>query len=344
VSPKSVTIRDVAREAGVSVATASRVLNGKDVVKPMTRDRILSVMAELGFSPSPAARRLSLGRTLTIGVVVSFLTRPQAAERLRGVDAVLADSEFDLVIYNVESVQKRDHYLGTLTRSQRTDGLLVMSLPPSDDAASALVGSPVPVIFIDVHTPTVDHLPRVIGDDVAGGAIAARHLVDLGHRSIAFIGDALAGPFGFTSSHDREHGFRDELSRFGIDVPDEWIGHGAHGRYEARELARRMLAGERRPTAIFSASDTQAMGVVAAARELGLHVPEDLSVIGYDDIEAADYVGLTTVRQQLFESGRLGAQLLLAEIESRSEEPAIVRLAPELVVRVTTAPPKEGRW
>ncbi len=131
---KSVTIRDVARHAGVSVATASRALNGKDVVNPQTRDRILSVMEELGFSPSPAARRLSLGRTLTVGVVVSFLTRPQAAERLRGVDAVLTDSEFDLVIYNVESVQKRDHYLGTLAQSQRTDGL------DRDVAASARLG------------------------------------------------------------------------------------------------------------------------------------------------------------------------------------------------------------
>ena len=343
-SRKSVTIRDVAREAGVSVATASRVLNGKDVVKPLTRDRILLVMAELGFSPSPAARRLSLGRTLTIGVVVSFLTRPQAAERLRGVDAVLADSEFDLVIYNVESVQKRDHYLGTLTRSQRADGLIVMSLPPTGDAAAILVGSPVPVVFIDVHTPSVDHLPRVIGDDVAGGAIAARHLLDLGHRSIAFIGDAVADPFGFTSSRDRERGFREGLGLGGVDIPDAWVGHGAHGRYEARDLAHRMLTGQRRPSAIFCASDTQALGVIAAAREIGLHVPDDLSVIGYDDIEAADYVGLTTVRQQLFESGRRGAELLLAEIESRSEAPAIAQLEPELVVRVTTAPPKEGRW
>ena len=340
---KSVTIRDVAREAGVSVATASRVLNGKDVVKPLTRDRILSVMAELGFSPSPAARRLSLGRTLTIGVVVSFLTRPQAAERLRGVDAVLADSEFDLVIYNVESVQKRDHYLGTLTRSQRADGLLVMSLPPSAEAADVLVGSPVPVVFIDVHTPSVERLPRVVGDDVAGGAMAARHLLDLGHRSIAFIGDALADPFGFTSSRDRERGFREELARAGIDLPDQAIGHGAHGRYEARDLARRMLDRQDRPSAIFTASDTQALGVIAAAREMGLHVPDDLSVIGYDDIEAADYVGLTTVRQQLFESGRRGAEILLAQIDDRSEAPVISQLEPELVVRVTTAPPKEGR-
>ena len=340
---KTVTIRDVARHAGVSVATASRALNGSQVVNPQTRDRILSVMEELGFTPSPAARRLSLGRTLTIGVVVSFLTRPQAAERLRGVDVVLTDSEFDLVIYNVESVQKRDHYLGTLAQSQRTDGLLVMSLPPNAEAGPVLGRAPVPVVFIDVHTPSVDGLPRVIGDDVAGGALAAQHLLDLGHRDIGFIGDAMEDPFGFTSSRDREAGLTRELARAGIEIPRPWVGHGAHGRYEARDLARRMLLGDRRPSAIFTASDTQALGVIAAARDLGLHVPDDLSVIGYDDIEAADYVGLTTVRQQLFESGRRGAEILMAEIAARSEQPPVAHLSPELVVRATTAPPKEGR-
>lgn len=340
---KAVTIRDVARQAGVSVATASRALNGKAIVSPHTRDRILGVMEELGFTPSPAARRLSLGRTLTVGVVVSFLTRPQAAERLRGVDAVLTDSEFDLVIYNVESVSKRDHYLGTLAQSHRTDGLLVMSLPPSAEAAADISRSPVPVVFIDVHTPTVERLPRVVGDDVNGGALAARHLLDLGHRAIAFIGDAVEDPFGFTSSRDREQGLIGELGATGVRIPPAWIGHGAHGRYEARYLAHRMLTDERRPTAIFTASDTQALGVIAAAREIGLHVPDDLSVIGYDDIEAADYVGLTTIRQQLFESGRRGAEILLSEIKARSEQSPVARLAPELVVRATTAPPKEGR-
>jgi len=343
VARKTVTIRDVAREAGVSVATASRALNGKDIVNAQTRDRILLVMEELGFTPSPSARRLSLGRTLTVGVVVSFLTRPQAAERLRGVDAVLTDSEFDLVIYNVESVQKRDHYLNTLAQSQRTDGLLVMSLPPPATAVPILGRSPVPVVFIDVHTPSVAAMPRVTGDDVAGGALAARHLLDLGHRSVGYVGDAVEDPFGFTSSRDREHGLRRELAAAGVTIPDEWVGHGAHGRYEARDLARRMLTGERRPTAIFTASDTQALGVVAAARELGLHVPDDLSVVGYDDIEAADYVGLTTVRQQLFKSGQRGAEILLAEIRSRSEQTPVVHITPELVVRATTAPPKEGR-
>jgi DNA-binding LacI/PurR family transcriptional regulator len=343
VPKKSVTIRDVARRAGVSVATASRALNGKNVVNPQTRDRILGVMEELGFSPSPAARRLSLGRTLTVGVVVSFLTRPQAAERLRGVDAVLTDSEFDLVIYNVESVQKRDHYLETLAQSQRADGLLVMSLPPRADVAPSLAQAHVPVVFIDVHTPALARMPRVIGDDARGAAMAARHLLDLGHRDIGFVGDAIEDPFGFTSSRDREQGLRQELASAGVQIPDRWVGHGAHGRYEARDLARRMLTDDHRPTAIFSASDTQALGVIAAARELGLHIPEDLSVIGYDDIEAADYVGLTTIRQQLFESGRRGAEILLSEIEGRSEEPPVAQLAPELVVRATTAPPKEGR-
>ena len=340
---KSVTIRDVARHAGVSVATASRALNPNGVVNLQTRQRILTVMEELGFTPSPAARRLSLGRTLTVGVVVSFLTRPQAAERLRGVDAVLGDSEFDLVIYNVESVQKRNHYLDTLAQSQRTDGLLVMSLPPRPEAMDVLTRAPVPVVFIDVHTPSIEAMPRVIGDDEAGGAMAASHLLELGHREIAFIGDALEDPFGFTSSTDREAGFRRELAASGVNIPADRVGHGAHGRYEARDLARRMLTDDDRPTAIFAASDTQAFGVVAAARDLGLGVPDDLSVIGYDDIEAADYVGLTTIRQQLFESGRRGAEILLAEIEGRSPEPAIAQLEPELVARETTAPAKEGR-
>lgn len=340
---KSVTIRDVARHAGVSVATASRALNPNGVVNLQTRQRILTVMEELGFTPSPAARRLSLGRTLTVGVVVSFLTRPQAAERLRGVDAVLGDSEFDLVIYNVESVQKRNHYLDTLAQSQRTDGLLVMSLPPRPEAVDVLTRAPVPVVFIDVHTPSIEAMPRVIGDDEAGGAMAASHLLDLGHREIAFIGDALEDPFGFTSSTDREAGFRRELAASGVNIPADRVGHGAHGRYEARDLARRMLTDDDRPTAIFAASDTQAFGVVAAARDLGLGVPDDLSVIGYDDIEAADYVGLTTIRQQLFESGRRGAEILLTEIEGRSPEPAIAQLEPELVARATTAPAKEGR-
>jgi DNA-binding LacI/PurR family transcriptional regulator len=337
------TLRDVAIQAGVSKATASRVLNGSAQVDPDTRRRVLHAMAELEYTPSSAARRLSLGRTLTISVVTSFLTRPQAAERLRGVDAVLGDSEFDLVIYNVESVDKRDQYLHGLALAQRTDGLLVISLPPREEDARRLSSAAIPVVVIDAHAPAVEGLPHVVGDDIAGGEAATRHLLGLGHRRIGFVGDEFDDPFGFTSSRHRFMGYERALASAGVLARPDLVALGAHSRYEARELAARLLSAGERPSAIFTASDTQALGVISAAHEAGLRVPEDLSVIGYDDIEIAEYLGLTTVRQQLFESGRLGAEMLLAEVRSRSTVPPSIVLAPEVVARGTTAPPREGR-
>lgn len=324
------------------MATASRVLNRNELVNDETRRRVLQVMDELSFTPSHAARRLSLGRTLTISVVITFLTRPQAAERLRGVDAVLSDSEFDLVIYNVETVEKRDQYLTTLPVAQRTDGLLVISLPPSQEEVARLAAAAVPVVVIDAHAPGLEALPRVVGDDIAGGELATRHLLELGHRRIGFVGDAFENPFGFTSGRDRYAGYERALASTGLSVQADVVALGAHGRYEARELGMRLLTSPDPPTAIFAASDTQALGIMAAARELGLRIPEDLSIIGYDDIEAADYVGLTTVRQQLFESGRSGAEILLKEIEKRSATVPLVSLAPSVVFRATTAAPKGG--
>jgi DNA-binding LacI/PurR family transcriptional regulator len=337
------TLQDVARRAGVSKATASRVLNGSRQVHPGTRMRVLDAMSDLEYTPSSSARRLSLGRTLTISVVTSFLTRPQAAERLRGVDAVLGDSEFDIVIYNVETIEKRDQYLSGLAFAQRTDGLLVISLPPREEDLPRLSSAAIPVVVIDAHAPAVEGLPHVVGDDVAGGEAATRHLMDLGHERIAFLGDQFDNPFGFTSSRHRYIGYEQALSDAGHGRRSELVALGAHSRYEARELARDLLGRDDRPSAIFAASDTQALGVISAAHEAGLRVPEDLSVVGYDDIEIADYVGLTTVRQGLFESGRLGAEMLLAEVRSRSATTPSVVLPPELVVRGTTAPPKEGR-
>lgn len=340
---KAVTIRDVARRAGVSVATASRAMNGMQIVNTQTRERIVAVSEELGFTPSPAARRLSLGKTMTVGVVISYLTRPQAVERLRGIDEVFADTELDLIVYNVESVHKRDHFFGTVIDPHRHDGALVVSLPPPPDAAPILERAAVPIVFVDVHVPAVSAMPRVVGNDVEGGALAVRHLLDLGHRRIGLISDATEDPFGFTSSRDRKAGMLRELSVAGLELPPHLVGHGEHGRYEARDLALRMLRADDRPTAIFAASDTQALGVLAAAHEAGVNVPEDLSVIGYDDIEAADYVGLTTIRQRLIESGRHGAELLLGEMAGRSIPAPAVSLPPELVVRSTTAPPKAQR-
>jgi DNA-binding LacI/PurR family transcriptional regulator len=336
------TLQDVATHAGVSKATASRVLNGSARVDPTTRLRVLDSMARLEYTPSVLARRLSLGRTLTISVVTSFLTRPQAAERLRGVEAILSDSEFDLVIYNVESVEKRDQYLRSLALAQRSDGLLVISLPPRPEDVVRLSSAAIPVVVIDAHGPAVEALPHVVGADSTGGELATKHLLELGHRAVAFLGDQFENPFGFTSSRHRFMGYERALASVGLTPRADLVALGAHSRYEARELAARMLAAAERPTAVFAASDTQALGVISAAHDAGIHVPDDLSVIGYDDIEIADYLGLTTVRQHLFESGRLGAELLLSEIRARSATAPSIVLAPEVVVRATTTPPKEG--
>lgn len=336
------TLQDVATHAGVSKATASRVLNGSARVDPTTRLRVLDAMARLEYTPSVLARRLSLGRTLTISVVTSFLTRPQAAERLRGVEAVLSDSEFDLVIYNVETVEKRDQYLHSLALAQRSDGLLVISLPPRPEDVVRLSSAAIPVVVIDAHGPAVETMAHVVGDDNTGGELATKHLLELGHRDVAFLGDQFENPFGFTSSRHRFMGYERALASVGIAPRSDLIALGAHSRYEARELAARMLAADHHPTAVFAASDTQALGVISAAHDAGIHVPDDLSVVGYDDIEIADYVGLTTVRQHLFESGRLGAELLLSEVRARSATPPSIVLPPEVVVRGTTAPPKEG--
>jgi DNA-binding LacI/PurR family transcriptional regulator len=334
------TIDDVAARAGVSRTTTSRVLNNRPRVDEETRRRVLRAIDELGYVPSPTARRLSLGRTWTVDVVASYLTRPQAIERLQGAESVLGDSAFDIVIHNVESPERRERYLRQLPTSNRTDGVLLVSLPPASENLRALVAGPVPVVLIDVHGAVADGIPTVRGNDVAGGEKVARYLHALGHRSIGFVSDAFENPYGFTSSRDRYTGFTQLLGGLGIDVV---AALGAHGSRTARDLALRLLMAPRPPTAIFAASDTQALGVLSAARDLGLTVPGDLTVVGYDDISIAEPIGLTTIRQHLVESGRAGAELLLAEIEQRSTVPPVVVLEPDLVVRATSAPPKEGR-
>ena len=334
------TINDVAARAGVSRTTTSRVLNNRPKVDAETRRRVQHAIQELGYVPSPTARRLSLGRTWTVDVVASYLTRPQAIERLRGAESVLGDTGFDLVVHNVESPERRERYLRELPVSNRTDGVLLVSLPPTSDNLHGLAVGPVPVVVIDVHSQAVEGLPVVRGDDVAGGAIAGRYLFTLGHRAIGFVADSFESPYGFTSSRDRYAGFTDVLHGLGVEVE---AALGAHGSRSARDLALRLLTGPRPPTAIFAASDTQALGVMSAARDLGLRVPADLTVVGYDDIPIAEPIGLTTIRQHLFESGRIGAELLLAEIKERSAIPPVVSLDPELVVRATSASPKEGR-
>ncbi len=338
VPKRSVTIRDVARKAGVGLGTVSRVINGSPMVSDATRKRVLNVIAELDFVPNPTARRLSLGKTLTIAVIVPFFTRPAHLERLRGIQDSLAESEYDLIIYNVDTIQRRDACLQEVPRRERADGVLVIALSPRDEDLPSLEKADVPIVLIDANHPSLTQLNRVIVDDVQGGYEATRHLLELGHRKIGYISDPLQTAFNFTSSRDRYRGYRKALEEAGIAFRPEYHGQGEHGRYEAQRLAEEMLALPDPPTAIFAASDTQALGVLEAARSSGLGVPEDVSVIGYDDIEIAEYLGLTTIRQLLFELGQRGVEILLRAIEGPDLKPVTEVLPTELVPRKTTGP------
>jgi DNA-binding LacI/PurR family transcriptional regulator len=335
-----VTINDVAAHAGVGPSTVSRVLNDSPNVSDATRVRVLAAIETLNYRPSPLARGLSRGRCQTLGVVVPFFTHASAVERLRGVVAALDGSRYDLVLFNVESPVHRDEHFATLTRRDRADGLLVLSLPPRPEHLRQLAEAAVPVVLVDALGKDV---PMVVTDDVEGGRIATRHLVALGHERIAFIGDDPRNEFGFTASPARERGYADVLTEAGLPCGPELRRYGAHDRTVAQRLTESLLARRDRPTAIFASSDVQATGVLAAARSAGLRVPEDLSVVGFDDIEISAYGGLTTVRQPLFESGRLGAQMLLDQLNDDGAPRATVHELPlVLVERSTTAPPRRS--
>jgi DNA-binding LacI/PurR family transcriptional regulator len=326
------TIRDVARHSGLSVATVSRVLNDMPIVSADTRDRVRRAVDELGFRRSATARSLSLGRSQTIGVVAPFFTTPSVVERLRGISERLAQHGYDLMLFDVETPGQRADALRDFAQHDRVDGLVVISLPLSDDEVGALRHDDLPVVLVDIGHPG---LPHVVIDDVRGGELAAGHLIEKGHRRIGFIGDLPANPFGFTSSEQRREGFRHALAGAGIDRAAELERLGVHGRESARALARELLGSDDRPTAIFAASDVQAFGALEAADALALRVPEDVAVIGFDDIEIAATVGLTTVRQPLRESGARGAELVLMAIEGGGQEP-VEELEPLAVIERRT--------
>ena len=333
---RAATISDVAARAGVGVGTVSRVLNDGQVSAP-TRARVLAAMGDLAYRPRASARALATGSTGALGMVIPCFTHPSAVERVRGVLAAMAATSHELVLCNVADPAQRDEYLGRGAPLDRTDGLLVVSLSPRDDEAEAFVRAGVPVVLVDAHHP---RLPRVVTDDVLGGELATRHLLELGHERIAFLGDTSHPGFGFVASRRRFAGYRRALGEAGVPVRPSLRREGPHGRLVAHRLTRELLSLRRPPTAIFAASDTQALGVLEAAGFEGFAVPEDLSVVGFDDLEVAPYVGLTTVRQPLHESGRRGVERLLAAVRGDDDGPLEEQLGLELEVRRTTGPPR----
>ena len=326
------TIYDVASSAGVSISTVSRVLNSPDNVREETRNRVLSAIDQLGFVPKADARARAQKNLLRIGVLTPFFTAPSFVERLRGVDSALADMNYELVVYSVDSLNRLQGYLAALPFRDNLDGLIIMALRFDETNARRFSERGLEVVSIEFAQPDFSSIEI---DDFTGGSIAAQYLIAKGHRRIGFIGNLNPPDFALKPEVARLAGFRSALSEANIRLPDEYVRSSSFQQKPTRQAARDLLTLLEPPTAVFAAADTQAIGVLKVAQELGLRVPEDLAILGFDDLDLSEFIGLTTIRQHLDESGRVAIDLLLSRIGNPDRPIQHVQLPLEVVERDT---------
>jgi LacI family transcriptional regulator len=329
---KQPTIYDVAEHAGVSITTVSRMLNDSEKVNAETRKKILASIDALGFVPKAEARARAMQRNGRIGVVTPFFTAPSFIQRLRGIAGALAPKNYELVIFTIESVDQLHRYLSTLPLTGNLDGLIILSLQIDDEEAQRLVDHNLPTVLIEFPHP---NLNCVEIDNIEGGRMAAAYLLKRGHRRVAFLGDSDLPEYSIHPVSLRLSGFRQRLNEEGIDLPDVLVRLAPYTQEQTRTVAKELLSLPEPPTAIFAATDFQALGVLKAAHYLNVRVPEDLAVIGFDDLDMAEYAELTTICQHLDESGRLSVEILLSQLESSSSLPRHVQIPLNIVERLT---------
>jgi LacI family transcriptional regulator len=344
-TPDRPTIADVAAAAGVGVGTVSRVLNGGVNVRESTRLKVLGVIERLGYRPSHLAAALSRGTPRTVAILVPHLTRPATVARLAGALAVLDEQRYDTIVCNADTPEQRDHHLAALAARHRADGVIVVSISLARHRLAAFRRGAIPLVTVDAVAAGV---PQTIIDDVEGGRLATGHLLSLGHRRIGFVGTSAAerdatvredpeqDP-GCTSSSARLEGYRRELAGAGLEFDPDLVRLGPYGPAVAAELADQLLALPDPPTAIFAVSDAQAMGVLSAAEQRGFPVPGQLSVVGFDDIESAALLKLSTVHQPLEQSGAEGARRLCALLRGARVRPLRQLLPLRIVQRASSA-------
>jgi LacI family transcriptional regulator len=328
------TIYDVAKAAGVSISTVSRVINASPNVTDATRDRVFEAIEKLQFVPKAEARARAMKDFARIGVLTPFFTAPAFVQRLRGVAQGLISTRYDLTIYSIESMEHLNHYLATLPVTGHLEGLILLSLRVNDESAKKLIDNELETVLIEY--PRQD-LNTVEIDDFAGGQLAAEYLINKGHSRFGFIGDTTdLGPFTILPIPLRLKGYQKRLQDAGIPLPEEAICTSVYEVWDAAEKIEPMLQLPNPPTAIFAATDLQAIGVINKARQLGFKIPDDLAVLGFDDLDVADYFGLSTIHQALDESGRLAVEILLSRINDPDRPLRHVRLPLTIIERKTT--------
>jgi LacI family transcriptional regulator len=333
----AVTIYDVARTAGVGVGTVSRVLNNSQTVKNSTREKVLTAMSQLNYTPNPNARSLPSGRTKVIGVIIAFMTRPFSVEVLRAMVNTVDQSDYELVIYNVENDEQRDNYFRTLPMRRRVDGLILVSLSPTEEMMPNFLNSGLPVVLVDAYNP---YYTSLVVNNMEGAYTAVKNLIQKGHRRIGFINGIIEGNFKFNQANDRLIGVHRAFSEADIVFDPQLMIAKPWTREGGREAAEQLLKLPEPPTAIFAASDIHAVGVLETARRLKLEIPEDLSLIGFDGVELSEILDFSTIQQPMQYMGELGVAKMMELLDNEGKTPKLVRLDTRLLERHSTTAPK----
>jgi LacI family transcriptional regulator len=327
-----VTLADVAREAGVSSMTVSRVINDKDDVSPATRQRVLEVVERLGYRPSGIARSLATQRTRTLGLVVPDVANPFFSDVVRGVEQVAYAQGYNVFLCNTEEKPERELAVLQSLEEKRVDGLVICSSRLAEAELQAFVSRNRFTVLVNRQVAG-NHSRSVMVDDEGGGRLATEHLLATGRRSIGF----LSGPPASHSGQSRAQGYRDALEAAGVQARADWTRPCAPVVEGGQTTARQLLSAHPELTALFCYNDLVAVGALQACAELGVDVPRDLAVVGYDDIPLAELVTppLTTCRVARYDLGGQAVQLLLDHIGGCQAGCDQILLRPELIVRAS---------
>ncbi|MCP1181710.1 LacI family DNA-binding transcriptional regulator [Paenibacillus sp. 1781tsa1] len=324
------TIYDIAREAGVSIATVSQVINGKGKISEKRRAEIMEIMERLHYQPSAIAAALTGKQTYTLGLLVPDISNPYFAELARAVEDRSRQLGYSVVICSTDNKDERVERYLNLLQQKRVDGMMIGTGIDNADILSPLLQQSIPVALIARHMPTLS-VHTVTIDDILGGALAAEHLLELGHTRVAVLSE----PSKVSSSQERVRGFREALIKAGYTLEPTQIRESAADLSSAKKEALLLLGENDHPTGLFCCNDIQAIGALQAAKELGLRVPEDVSIIGFDNTILASVTSppLTTVAQPIEELGHRAVDLLIEELKDEQKEPQKIVLKPELVIR-----------
>lgn len=332
------TISDVAREAGVSVATVSRALRGLDRVSPTTREKVLQVARDLDYVASPTATSLASGRTKVVGVASPYVDRWYFAHAVSALQRALRAEGYYVMLLDLDDGSDRTRlHLDQAMLWKRVDGVITINVPLTAEEVEVIDRLALPHVTVGTVGTIAGECPRVQIDDHEAARLATQHLLDLGHTHIAYVGALPPGVFDFDTPTSRRDGVRATLEAAGHGLPDDLVVVSPWTAQAARESVSDLLTRADRPTAVVAGSDEIGFGVVARARDLGLRVPEDLSVVGIDDHALSGVWGLSTVRQDIVAQGRTAADLLLAFLRGEQPEAKAHFGTLELVPRQSTA-------